>query len=52
MRVGANVLMREQRGVQSYNWSLQRPLGNLQWVIDELGAYELHMTTVDTLFNV
>ena len=40
MRVGANVLMREQRGVQSYNWSLQRPLGNLQWVIDELGAYE------------
>ena len=46
MRVGANVLMREQRCVQSYNWSLQRPLGNLQWVIDELGEYECDEITI------
>lgn len=46
MRVGANVLMLEQRCVQSYHWALQRPLGDLQSVIDELGAYECDEITI------
>lgn len=40
MRVGATVLLRNQECWQSYGWSLKRPLGSLQGVIDALDEYE------------
>ena len=39
MRVGSTVLLSEQRCVQSYEWSLKRPLGSLQGVLDSLEEY-------------
>jgi phosphoribosylformimino-5-aminoimidazole carboxamide ribonucleotide (ProFAR) isomerase len=40
MRVGASILFNQETCWQSYSWSLFRPLGGLQGVIDALDEYE------------
>lgn len=40
MRVGSIVLLNTQRCVQSYNWEILRPLGELQGVLDSLEEYQ------------
>jgi phosphoribosylformimino-5-aminoimidazole carboxamide ribonucleotide (ProFAR) isomerase len=40
MRIGATVLLKEQRCVQSYSWNTIRPLGSLQGIIDSLEEYQ------------
>ncbi|MGK2231966.1 MAG: phosphoribosylformimino-5-aminoimidazole carboxamide ribonucleotide (ProFAR) isomerase [Colwellia sp.] len=39
MRIGSTVLLSEQQCVQSYEWKLKRPLGNMQGVVDSLEEY-------------
>jgi imidazole glycerol phosphate synthase subunit HisF len=40
MRIGTSVLVHKGLAYQSYNWSIFRPLGNVQGVIDALDEYE------------
>jgi phosphoribosylformimino-5-aminoimidazole carboxamide ribonucleotide (ProFAR) isomerase len=40
MRIGTSVLVHNGLAYQSYNWSIYRPLGNVQGVIDALDEYE------------
>lgn len=46
MRIGASIIMKNRVAVQSYGWSLLRPLGNLQFILDSLDEYECDEITV------
>jgi cyclase len=40
MRIGATVLLYEQQCIQSYGWSVFRPFGKLQGILDSLEEYQ------------
>ena len=40
MRIGTSLLVHKGLAYQSYNWSIFRPLGNVQRVVDALDEYE------------
>lgn len=40
MRIGSSILIRDSKAIQSYNWNLTRPLGNLQDVMRSLDRFE------------
>ena len=39
-RIGASVIIKDQRAVQSYRWNVLRPLGEIQTVFSFLDEYE------------
>lgn len=40
MRIGASVILKNGKAVQSYGWNMLRPLGSLQSVLQSLDEYE------------
>ena len=46
MRIGASVLLENEECIQSYNWSLKRPHGNLSNIINFLDSYEVDEITI------
>jgi len=46
LRIGASIIMKNGVAVQSYGWSLLRPLGDLQSVLSSLDEYECDEITV------
>lgn len=41
MRIGSSILLENETCIQSYNWSLRRPHGNLSNIISFLDSYEV-----------